>query len=160
MTAQALKWRWTRHRSSVLPERQTNGWPSTNSSCICGTHKESCLPVRSCLGTIAWTRNIWQYSKSQKWWTYKPLLCTVHLRVFSWPTRLPMEGESIAKVPNKTAAKWAKCFSSFFRRASSTLRQPLALVYARNSSTLYWAVHKPVTFSQLRSLTRHCSHSL
>ena len=45
-------------------------------------------------------------------------------------------------------------FLSFFRRASSLLRQPLALVYARNSSTLYWAVHDPIAFSQLRSLAR------
>ena len=106
-------------------------------------------------------------SKSQKWWTYKPLWQrTVHLRVFSRPTRLPMAGESIAKVPNKTAAKWVKCFSFFFlsfllcfflssfRRASSTLRQPLAPVYARNSSILYWAVYEPIAFSQLRSLAR------
>jgi len=36
-------------------------------------------------------------SKSQKWLTYKPLWQrTVHLRVFSWPTRLPMAWESIA----------------------------------------------------------------
>ena len=43
--------------------------------------------------------------------------------------------------------------SFFFRRASSILHQPLALVYARNSSILYWAVHDPIAF-QLCSLTR------
>jgi len=30
--------------------------------------------------------------------------------------------------------------AKFFRRASSILRQPLTLVYARNSSIFYWAV--------------------
>jgi len=45
-------------------------------------------------------------------------------------------------------------FLSFFRQASSVLRQPLALVYARNSSIFYGAVHDPIAFSQLQSLTR------
>jgi len=37
---------------------------------------------------------------------------------------LPMVRESIAKVPNQTAAKWPNCFSSFFRWSSSVLHQP------------------------------------
>ena len=43
-----------------------------------------------------------------------------------------MARESIAKVPKQTAAKQPNSFSSFFRRASSILRQPLTLVYARS----------------------------
>jgi len=45
--------------------------------------------------------------------------------------------------------------SSFFRRASSIPREPLTLVYTRNSSILYGEVHNPIAFSQLRSLARH-----
>ena len=44
--------------------------------------------------------------------------------------------------------------SSFFRQASSILRQPLTLVCARNNSIFYGAVHDPIAFSQLRSLAR------
>ena len=40
-------------------------------------------------------------------------------------------------------------FSSFFRRAGSILHESLTVVYARNSSILYGAVHNPITFSQL-----------
>jgi len=45
--------------------------------------------------------------------------------------------------------------SSFFRRASSILSEPLTLVYTRNSSILYGAVHNPIAFSQLRNLAGH-----
>ena len=43
--------------------------------------------------------------------------------------------------------------SSFFRRASWILCEPLTLVYTQNSSILYGAVHNPIAFSQLQSLT-------
>ena len=42
--------------------------------------------------------------------------------------------------------------SSFFRRASWILREPLTLVYSQNNSILYRAVQNSITFSQLRSL--------
>ena len=45
--------------------------------------------------------------------------------------------------------------SSFFRWASSILREPLTLVYTWNSSNLYGAVHNTITSSQLWSLVRH-----
>ena len=38
--------------------------------------------------------------------------------------------------------------SSFFRWASSILREPLTMVYPRNSSILYGAVYNPIAFSQ------------
>ena len=38
-------------------------------------------------------------------------------------------------------------FFSKFRRASSTLRELLTVVYARNSSILYGAVHNPIAFA-------------
>jgi len=107
------------------------------------------------------------FSKSRKRWTYKPLWQhTVHLWVFSWPTRLPMARESIAKVPNQTGAKRPNCFSSssfflsFFRRASSMLREPLTLVYARNSSKLSWAVHDPIVFHNFEVSQDACNHPL
>ena len=45
--------------------------------------------------------------------------------------------------------------SLFFRRASLILCEPLTLVYTRNSSILYEAVHNPIAFSQLQSFARH-----
>jgi len=45
-----------------------------------------------------------------------------------------MAQESIAKVPNQTAAKRPNCFSSFFRPTSSVLHQLLVLVYARTAA--------------------------
>ena len=66
---------------------------------------------------------------------------------FSWPTRLPVAQESIAKLPNKELANRAKCFSFllpfFFRWASSILCEPLMVVYAQNI-ILYGAVHNPI----------------
>ena len=54
-----------------------------------------------------------------------------------------------SKVPNQELAKRPKVLSSsssFFRWASSTLREPLMLVYTRSSSLLYGAVHNPIAF--------------
>jgi len=63
------------------------------------------------------------FSKSPKQLTYKPLKHpTVHLRVFSWRKTHPVALKSIAKVPNHKVTRWPKCFSFFFRRASSNLR--------------------------------------
>jgi len=45
-------------------------------------------------------------------------------------------------------------FLSFFGRASSILREPLMLVYTRNSSIFSGALHNPIAFSQLQSLAR------
>jgi len=46
-------------------------------------------------------------------------------------------------------------FLPFFRRARWIQHEPLTLVYTWNSSILYRAVHNPIAFLQLRSLTRH-----
>ena len=77
--------------------------------------------------------------------------CRSSFECFSWPTRLLAS----RKVPHQVLAKWANCFSSsfFFRRASSMSPQSLMMVYARNSSILHRAVHQPIIFLQLRSLT-------
>ena len=69
------------------------------------------------------------------------------------PSGAEKHHESTQPNSSKTA-KLFFFFLSFFRRASSILRQPLALVYARNSSIFYGAVHDPIAFSQLRSLAR------
>ena len=80
---------------------------------------------------ISWTHNVWQYIKISPNLKNSELnkpswQRTVHLRVFSWPTRLPMARESIAKIPNQTAAKRPNCFSSyspFFFLSSDVLAQ-------------------------------------
>ena len=41
---------------------------------------------------------------------------------------------------------------SFFRRASSNLRELLTVVYARHSSTLYRAVHNSIAFINFKAL--------
>ena len=95
-------------------------------------------------------------SKSQKWWTYKPLWQRT-VRVFmtnKTPNGARKHRKSTQPNSSKTGQMFFFLLLSFFRRASSMLRQPLALVYARNSSILYRAVHEPIAFSQLQSLTR------
>ena len=42
-----------------------------------------------------------------------------------------------------------------FRQASSNLCDSFTMVFRQNSSIFHWAVHQPITFSQLWSLTRH-----
>ena len=63
------------------------------------------------------------------------------------------------KYQTKNSQNWPNVFLSssffFFRRTSSILREPLALVYTRNSSVLYGAVHNSIAFLQLRSLARY-----
>ena len=68
--------------------------------------------------------------------------------------------ESTQPNSGKTAKLFFFLLLSFFRRASSVLRQLLALVYARNSRIFYGAVHDPIAFSQPRSLQGARSHSL
>ena len=89
-------------------------------------------------------------SKSQ---TYKPLQQpTVHLRVFSWWPAHPVALKSIAKVPNQKVARQPKCFSS-----SDGLVQicmTFTMVFTQNSSVFHWAVHQPIAFIQVWSLTR------
>jgi len=101
---------------------------------------------------IARTRNIWQYikiSRSQKRSTYTPLWqYTVHLRVFSWPTRLPMTQEIIAKVPNQTAAKRPNSFLL----SSDGLAQ-----YCINLSR--WFTHETAAFSTKQCTTPSLFHN-
>ena len=76
----------------------------------------------------------------------------------SWPTRLLVEWKIVTKVPNQKVARWPKCFSSFFfffRQASSKLCDSFTMISPQNSSILHWAVHQPIAFLQLWSLTRH-----
>jgi len=60
----------------------------------------------------------------------------------------------VTKHRKSTQPNSSKTVKLFLRQASSMLRQPL--VYARNNSILYWAVHDPIAFSQVRGQTR-CS---
>jgi len=71
------------------------------------------------------------------------------------PSGAEKHHESTEPESTKTAKMFSSSSSSFFRWASSILREPLTVVYTRNSSILYRAVHNPITVSQLRSLARH-----
>ena len=60
--------------------------------------------------------------------------------------------KSIAKVPNQKVARQPKCFSS-----SDGLVQicmTFTMVFTQNSSVFHWAVHQPIAFIQVWSLTR------
>jgi len=81
--------------------------------------------------------------------SYKPIWQgIIHLRVFSWPTRL-QQSLKPCKVRNQKAAKWQKSTSSFFGWASSKLCESLIMVLKQNNSILYWTVHYPITFHNL-----------
>jgi len=75
--------------------------------------------------------------------------------IFRWTIR-PVARKSIMKVPNQVTRRW-RCLSFFsfffFRRANSKLWDSYTVVFMQNS-ILHWAVHKPIAFSQLKSLTR------
>ena len=45
-------------------------------------------------------------------------------------------------------------FFFFFWQASSNLRDSFTVTFAQNSSILHWAMHQPITLSQLWSLTK------
>ena len=114
---------------------------------------------------IARTRNIWQYIKISPNLKNGELIAkplwqhTVHLRVFSWPTRLPMARESITKVPNQTAAKRPNCFSSssssFF--LSFFLSSDGLAQYCVNLSR--WFTHETAAFSTEQCTTPSLFHN-
>ena len=80
-------------------------------------------------------------SKSQKRYTYKPLLPhTVHLRVFSRPTRLLASRKTVVKVPHQVLAKRANCFSFFFFFLSSDGLAQRSLNLSR------WFLHETAAF--------------
>ena len=63
---------------------------------------------------------------------------------------------SIVKVSQMTKMFFLHFFFFFFFRwASSNLCDSFMMFFAQNCSTLYWAVHQPIIFTQLWSLTGH-----
>ena len=74
--------------------------------------------------------------------------------------KIPSGVEKYHESTEPESSRAAKMFSFFllssffFRWASSILRELLTVVYTWNSSIVYRAVHNPITFSQLQSLTR------
>jgi len=110
---------------------------------------------------IAWTCNTWQYIKISPNLKNGELISLYDNVLFVFECFHDQQDSQWCekaswKYPTKQQQNGPNVFllSSFFRRASSMLRQPLALVYAWNSSILYWAVHEPIAFSQLWSLAR------
>jgi len=81
--------------------------------------------------------------------------------------KTPSGAEKHHESTEPESSKTAKCFqvllsSFFFRRASSTLRELLTVVYARSSSILYGAVHNPIALHNVEVLqgARMASHLL
>ena len=113
---------------------------------------------------IAQTRNIWQYIKISLNLKSGELISLYDNILFIFECFHDQQDsqwreKASRKYPTKQQQNGqivflSSFFLSFFRWASSVLRQPLALVYARNSSIFYGAVHDPIAFSQLRSLAR------
>ena len=102
---------------------------------------------------IARTRNIWQYKKISQNLKNGELISLYDNIVFifecfhDWQDSQWHEKAS-RRYQTRNSQNGPNVFlSSFFRRASSILRELLTLVYTWNSSILYGAVHNPIAFS-------------
>ena len=79
--------------------------------------------------------------------------------MFSWPTRLLVAQRNIMIIPNQKVARQKNVFFlSFFRWASSNLRDTFTMIFTQNNSIFRWAVHQLITFFYSFEVSRGSSN--